>query len=128
MLVATGNRKRERAPFVTWGVYLAMVRWTGAEVAAAPTLSRATAVRVCKPRLKVKGAVVKRKGLAETLRSRTAPLKNETLVTAPTVSVTSAPIVMLSVLPKTELSAGLVMVTLSVEFVTLTAILTTLEV
>src|SRR5258705_8707445 len=125
MLVAMGTRKREKAPLVTSGVYVAMVRWTGAEVAAAPKLSEATAVRVCKPRAKVKGPVEKRYGLVETLRSKTAPSKNDTLVTEPFVSVTSASTVTLSVLPKTELSGGLVMVTLSVGFVTLTAIFTT---
>ena len=104
MLVAMGSRKTEKAPLVTAGVYLATVRRTGAEVAAAPKLSNATAVRVCRPRVKVKGGVEKRNGLTETLRSKTAPLKNETLVTVPCVSVTSAPRVTLSVLPKTELS------------------------
>src|SRR5437773_12435692 len=113
MLVAIGTRKTEKAPLVTAGVYLAMVRCTGAEVAVVPALSEATAVRVCRPSAKVKGAVVKRNGLTETLRSKPAPSKNDTLVTAPFVSVTLAPMVKVSVLPKMELSGGLVMVTLS---------------
>src|SRR5512142_3318261 len=128
MLVATGSRKREIAPLVTCGVYRATVRCTGAEVAAAPRLSVATAVSVCKPSAKVNGAVEKRYGLAETLRSNTARSKNWTFVTVPTPLVTEAPMVTLSVLPKTELSGGLVRVTLGGVFATLAVTFTTLDV
>src|ERR1051326_8207034 len=128
MFVAIGSRKMEKAPLVTSGVYLAMVRCTGAEVAAMPMLSDATAVRVCRPSAKVKGPVVKRKGLAGILRSNVPPSKNDMFVTVPSVSVTSAPMVMLSVFPKAAWSGGFVMVTLSVGFVAPTDIFTMLDV
>src|SRR5262249_14849561 len=126
MFVATGKRKTENGPLVTAGVYAAIVRCTGADVAEAPALSRATAVSVCNPSANVNGDVVKRNGLALTLRNKTAPSKNDTLVTVPPVSVTSAPMTYVSVLPKTELFGGLVMVTLNVVFA-LKDIFTTLD-
>jgi hypothetical protein len=100
-------------PFVIAGRYLATVKCTGAEVAVRPTLSDATAVSVCKPSAKVNAAVEKLYGLVEILRSNTSPSKNWTLVTLPAVSLAEAPMVTLAVLPKTEFSAGLVIVTLS---------------
>src|ERR1041385_8405146 len=128
MLVATDGRKRENAPLVTSGVYLAMVKCTGPDVAAAPMSSETTAVSVCKPSAKANWPVVKRYGLLVILRSKTAPSKDATFVILPCVSLASAPIVMLSVLPKTELAGGLVIVTLSAGFVALTKIFTTLDV
>src|SRR5512140_3696111 len=123
-----GCRKMAMSPFVIAGRYLATVKCTGAEVVLAPRLSEATAVSVCKPSAKVNGAVEKLYGLAETLRSNTAPSKNWTFVTLPSVSLAEAPMVTLSVLPKTELSGGLVIDTLGGTFTAPTVTLTTLDV
>src|ERR1039458_2315572 len=119
MLVATVSRNREKAPLVTAGVYLATVTCTGAEVVVAPRLSEATAVTVCKPSAKPNGPIETIYGLLARLPSDTLPSKNWTFVTVPSESLAEAPMVMVSVLPKEELSGGLVMVTLGGMFATL---------
>src|ERR1039457_2443170 len=116
MLVATVSRKREKAPLVTSGVYLAMVMCTGAEVPVTPRLSEATAVTVCKPNAPIETLY----GLVVRLPSDTSPSKNWTFVTLPSGSLADAPMVMVSVLPKLKLSGGLVMVTLGGMLATLT--------
>src|ERR1039458_950149 len=128
MLVATVSRKREKAPLVTSGVYLAMVTCTVAEVAMAPRLSEATAVTVCKPSAKPNAPIETLYGLVVRLPSDTSPSKNWTFVTLPSGSLAEAWMFMVSVLPKLELSGGLVMVTLGGTFATLTVTLTTVEV
>src|ERR1035441_5842012 len=128
MLVAMGSRKREKAPLVTSGVYLAMVTCMGAEVAVAPRLSEATAVTVCKPSAKPNAPIETVYGLVVRLPSDRSPSKNWTFVTLPSVSLAEAPMVIVSVLPKVELSGGLVMVTLGGTFATLTVTVTTTEV
>ena len=90
----------------------------------------ATAVKVFVPSAKLPAIPVALKayGPVEKLRSSTAPLKNCTFVTVPTSLVTEAPMRTLSVLPKTELSAGLVIVTLGGTFAELTVTFTTADV
>src|SRR5664279_3998507 len=128
MLVAMGSRKREKAPLVSSGRYLATVMCTGAEVAAAPRSSDATAVIICQPSAKPNAPIETLYGLVERLPSDTSPSKNWTFVTVPSVSLADAPMVMVSVLPKTELSGGLVIVTLGGVFPPLTVTFTTLDV
>src|ERR1035438_7775687 len=128
MLVATVSRKREKAPLVTSGVYLAMVMCTGAEVPVTPRLSEATAVTVCKPSAKPNAPIETLYGLVVRLPSDTSPSKNWTFVTLPSGSLADAPMVMVSVLPKLKLSGGLVMVTLGGMLATLTVTLTTVDV
>src|ERR1017187_3329942 len=128
MLVATLSRKREKAPLVTSGVYLATISCTGAEVVVAPRLSESTAVTVCKPSAKPNGPIETVYGLVVRLPSDTSPSKNWTFVTLPSGSLAEAWMVMVSVLPKLELSGGLVMVTLGGTFAALTVTLTTVEV
>src|ERR1051326_1544608 len=123
-----GRRKREKAPLVTADVYRAMVKVTGADVVARPKLSEATAVKGWAPRAKVKAPLLKEYGAAVKVRSNVAPSKNRTFVTVPLVLVAVAPMLMVSVLPKTELLGGLVMVTLGGLLPELTVIFTTLEV
>ena len=74
----------------------------------------ATAVSVFVPSAKLPAiaVAVKLYGAVEKLRSNTAPLKSWTFVTLPSESLAEARTVTVSVLPKTALSAGLVMVTL----------------
>ena len=97
------------SPLVIAGRYLAMVTCTGAEVVVAPRLSEATAVSVCEPSA---SRAVTLYGLVESLPSDTAPSKNWTLVTLPSVSLAEARMVTLAELLKMALSTGLVMVTL----------------
>src|SRR3954469_24264493 len=113
------------SPLVIAGRYLAMVTWTGPEVDRAPRLSEATAVSVCKPTASVAVALY---GLVESMPSETAPSKNWTLATVPSVSVAEARMVRARELLKVELSTGLVMVTLGGVFGTLTVTFTTLDV
>src|ERR1035438_3929457 len=125
MLVATVSRKREKAPLVTSGVYLATITCTGAEVVVAPRLSEATAVTVCVPSAKPNAPIETLYGLVVRLPSDRSPSKNWTFVTVPSVSLAEAWMVMVSVLPNLALSAGLVMVTLGGRLAALTVTFTT---
>ena len=78
-------------------------------------MSVATAVKVFVPSAKLPAIAVAVKvyGPAPAkVRSNTVPLKNWTFVTLPSASLADATIFTLSVLPKTESSGGLVIVTL----------------
>ena len=96
----------------------------------APRLSVATAVKVFVPSAKLPASAVPEKlyGAVVKLRSNTAPLKSWTFVTVPSESLAEVWTVMVSVLPKAALSAGLVMVTLGGMFAALTVTFTTAEV
>src|SRR3954469_10263170 len=114
MLVATASKVMAMLPVGTGGRYLEITTRTGAEVALTPRLSVATATRVLVPRAKLPEMAValKLNCGAVKVRSNTFPLKTWTLVTVPSESTAEVRMATESVLPKTELSAGLVMVTL----------------
>src|SRR6185503_10396021 len=125
MFVATGIRKSAMLPFVMGGRYPAMVTWMGADVVVAPRLSEATAVNVCTPKSSL---TVTLNGLVASLPNDTAPSKNWTLVTVPSVSLAEARMVRFADALNVALSTGLVMVTLGGMFPELTVTLTTAEV